>query len=133
VLFGPADETRVDYGGGSRLPALPAPSLDSVRESLAILRKAERPVIIVGGGVRGAAASELLVAFAERTGIPVFSQQSGSGAMPADHPLNGFASGALAVLQAVNRKGPDAVLILGARRGMFWARAAEPSSPMMQR
>jgi acetolactate synthase I/II/III large subunit len=119
VLFGPADETRIDYGGGSRLATPPAPSPDAVRDALEVLRKAERPAIIAGGGVRGAKASELLVAFAERAGIPVFSQPGGSSAMPADHPLNGFASGALAVLQAIQKKGPDAVLILGARRGMF--------------
>src|SRR5215475_5856735 len=119
VLFGPADETRIDYGSGSRMPAAPAPSPASVRETLALLRKAERPVIIAGGGARGQAASELLVAFAERSGIPVFNQQSSFGAMPADHPLNGFSSGNLAVLQMVQGKGPDAVLLLGARRGMF--------------
>jgi thiamine pyrophosphate-dependent acetolactate synthase large subunit-like protein len=119
VLFGPADEVRIDYGGGSRMPAPPAPSPAAVREALVLLRKAERPVIIAGGGVRGGAASELLVAFAERTGIPVFNQQTSFGAMPADHPLNGFAAGNLAVLQMAHGKGPDVVFLLGARRGMF--------------
>src|SRR5260370_1685631 len=120
VLFGPADESRIDYGGGARMPTPPAPSPDAVREALAILRKAERPVIVAGGGVRGGAASKLLVAFAERTGIPMFNQQTTFGAMPADHPLNGFAAGALAALQMVHSKGPDAVLLLPARRGIFF-------------
>ncbi|MGH7857736.1 MAG: thiamine pyrophosphate-dependent enzyme, partial [Candidatus Binatia bacterium] len=61
----------------------------------------------------------LLVAFAERSGIPVFNQLTSFGAMPADHPLNGFAAGNLAVLQAISGKGPDAVLLLGARTGML--------------
>jgi acetolactate synthase-1/2/3 large subunit len=119
VLFGPADETRIDYGGGSRMPVPPAPPSNAVRDALSLLRRAERPVVIAGGGVRGSGASELLVAFAERTGIPVFNQQTSFGAMPADHPLNGFAAGNLAVLRMVHGKGPDAVLLLGARRGMF--------------
>jgi acetolactate synthase I/II/III large subunit len=119
VLFRPADEARIDRGGGTRIAAPPAPAPDAVREALALLRAAERPAIIAGGGVRGARASELLVAFAERSGIPVFNQITGFGAMPADHPLNGFAAGNLGVLQVIHGKGPDAVLLLGARRGMF--------------
>jgi acetolactate synthase-1/2/3 large subunit len=119
VLFRPADEARIDRGGGTRIAAPPAPAPDAVREALALLRAAERPAIIAGGGVRGASASELLVAFAERSGIPVFNQITGFGAMPADHPLNGFAAGNLGVLQVIHGKGPDAVLLLGARRGMF--------------
>ncbi len=119
VLFRPADEARIDRGGGTRIAAPPAPAPDAVREALALLRAAERPAIIVGGGVRGAHASELLVAFAERSGIPVFNQITGFGAMPADHPLNGFAAGNLGVLQVIHGKGPDVVLLLGARRGMF--------------
>src|SRR5262245_57451728 len=119
VLFRPADEARIDRGGGTRIAAPPAPASDAVREALALLRAAERPAIIAGGGVRGARASELLVAFAERSGIPVFNQITGFGAMPADHPLNGFAAGHLGVLQAIHGMGPDVVLLLGARRGMF--------------
>jgi len=119
VLFRPADEARIDRGGGTRIAAPPAPAPDAVREALALLRAADRPAIIAGGGVRGALASELLVAFAERSGIPVFNQITGFGAMPADHPLNGFAAGNLGALQAIHGKGPDVVLLLGARRGMF--------------
>jgi acetolactate synthase-1/2/3 large subunit len=119
VLFGPAEESRVDRGGGTKIAAPPAPSPDAVREALELLRKAERPVIVAGGGVRGRTASELLVAFAERSGIPVFNQITSFGAIPAGHPLNGFAAGNLAVLQAVHGKRPDVVLLLGARRGMF--------------
>jgi acetolactate synthase-1/2/3 large subunit len=119
VLFRPADEERIDHGGGTRIAAPPAPAPDAVREALALLRAAERPAIIVGGGVRGPRSSELLVAFAEQSGIPVFNQITGFGAMPADHPLNGCAAGNLGVLQAIHGKGPDVVLLLGARRGMF--------------
>jgi acetolactate synthase-1/2/3 large subunit len=119
VLFGPADETRIDRAGGTRLASPPAPAPDAVHEALALLRTAERPVIIVGGGVRGQRATALLLAFAERSGIPVFNQLTSFGAMPADHPLTGFAAGNLSALQAMHGKGPDVVFLLGARRGMF--------------
>jgi acetolactate synthase I/II/III large subunit len=119
VLFRPADEARIDRGGGTKIAAPPAPAPHAVGEALTLLRAADRPAIVAGGGVRGARASELLVAFAERSGIPVFNQLTGFGAMPADHPLNGFAAGNLGVLNVVNGKGADVVLLLGARRGMF--------------
>jgi acetolactate synthase-1/2/3 large subunit len=119
VLFRPADESRIHRGGGTRIAAAPAPSPDAVRAALTLLRDAERPVIIAGGGVRSARARELLVAFAERSGIPVFNQVTSLGAMPADHPLNGFSAWNLAVVQAIGGNGPDVVLLLGARTGMF--------------
>ena len=37
VLFGPADDERIDYGGGSRMPAPPSPSLSAVQEALGLL------------------------------------------------------------------------------------------------
>jgi acetolactate synthase-1/2/3 large subunit len=119
ILFRPAEESRVDRGGGTKIAAPPAPSPDAVREALAVLRKAERPVIVAGGGAASPASRDLLVAFAERAGIPVFNQLTSFGAMPADHPLNGFSAWNLAALQLMSGKGPDVVLLLGARTGMF--------------
>jgi acetolactate synthase-1/2/3 large subunit len=119
VLFRPAEESRIDRGGGTRIAAPPAPSPDAVRQALAVLRKAERPVIVAGGGAGSSASRELLVAFAERAGIPVFNQLTSFGAMPADHPLNGFSAWNLAALQLMSGNGPDVVLLLGARTGMF--------------
>lgn len=119
VLFRPAEESRIDRGGGSKVAAPPAPSPDAISEAIAILRKAERPVIIAGGGVRSPVSRELLVAFAERSGIPVFNQLTNFGAMPADHPLNGFSAWNLASLQALSGEGPDVALLVGARTGMF--------------
>jgi tartronate-semialdehyde synthase len=52
-----------------------------------MLAAAERPIIIAGGGVIGADASELLVEFAELTGVPVIPTLMGWGSIPDDHPL----------------------------------------------
>lgn len=54
----------------------------------AILRGAKRPVIVAGGGVHYAFATEALRAFAEAHQIPVVETQAGKSAMPWDHPLN---------------------------------------------
>lgn len=55
--------------------------------ALDLLLKAERPVIIAGQGVILGRASEALLAFAERTGIPVVTSPNGKGAIPDRHRL----------------------------------------------
>jgi 3D-(3,5/4)-trihydroxycyclohexane-1,2-dione acylhydrolase (decyclizing) len=53
----------------------------------AVLRQSKRPLIVAGGGVLYANASEALRAFAEAHGVPVAETQAGKGALPWDHPL----------------------------------------------
>ncbi|HEV7337436.1 MAG TPA: glyoxylate carboligase [Bosea sp. (in: a-proteobacteria)] len=65
----------------------PAASRRQIEKAMAMLAAAERPLIVAGGGVINADASELLVEFAELTGIPVVPTLMGWGAIPDDHPL----------------------------------------------
>src|SRR5258708_39035567 len=52
-----------------------------------MLNASERPLIVAGGGVINADASDLLVEFAELTGVPVIPTLMGWGAIPDDHNL----------------------------------------------
>ena len=52
-----------------------------------MLNDAERPLIVAGGGIINADASDLLIEFAEITGIPVVPTLMGWGTIPDDHPL----------------------------------------------
>ncbi len=61
---------------------------EGVRKAVEMLRTAERPVILVGQGVKYAGAAERMVALAERLGIPVACSSSGMGAIDANHPLS---------------------------------------------
>jgi tartronate-semialdehyde synthase len=58
-----------------------------IDKALAMLNAAARPLIVAGGGIINADASELLVAFSEITGVPVIPTLMGWGAIPDDHPL----------------------------------------------
>jgi len=118
VMFSPVAESRLSDGGGTRLPAAAAPPPETVSDTLRLLHDAARPVIIVGGGGRAGSVPPLVQQFAERTGIPVFAHPATFGALPADHRLNGYSAANLAPLTAAGR-GPDVVLLLGARPGMF--------------
>jgi acetolactate synthase-1/2/3 large subunit len=58
-----------------------------LEKAIALLVAAERPVIIAGGGVTNARASEQLVQLAELLSIPVGTTITGKGAIAEDHPL----------------------------------------------
>ena len=59
-----------------------------IEKALALLEKAERPVIYAGGGIIASNASGELVDLAERFMIPVTTTLMGIGCIPCDHPLN---------------------------------------------
>jgi 3D-(3,5/4)-trihydroxycyclohexane-1,2-dione acylhydrolase (decyclizing) len=65
-----------------------SPDAREIAEAAALLRQAERPVIIAGGGVQYSGAVAELTAFAERRGIPVVETIAGRANLLADHPLN---------------------------------------------
>ncbi|MCC7326456.1 MAG: 3D-(3,5/4)-trihydroxycyclohexane-1,2-dione acylhydrolase (decyclizing) [Burkholderiales bacterium] len=67
--------------------AAPEPSAAALAEALAVLRDARRPLLIAGGGVLYALATDALRAFAEAHGVPVAETHAGKGALPWDHPL----------------------------------------------
>ncbi|HVZ45367.1 MAG TPA: glyoxylate carboligase [Ramlibacter sp.] len=65
----------------------PAATRAQVEKALSMLQAADRPLIVAGGGIINADACELLVEFAEITGVPVLPTLMGWGAIPDDHPL----------------------------------------------
>ena len=88
-----------------RRPQVPA--ADSVARLAELLATAERPVVMAGSGVYWDDAAKDLQAFAERSGVPVFTNGAGRGCLPTDHPLAFSQARGFALGQA------DAVLVLG--------------------
>lgn len=71
------------------LPAFkPVATHAQIEKALTLLAASERPLIVAGGGVINADASELLVEFAELTGTPVVPTLMGWGVLADDHELN---------------------------------------------
>ena len=118
VLFGRADEEKVMFPKSGPPDSAPAPSPAAVERAIEWLRQAERPVILAGGGAWFAHAGAELLAFAERTGIPVCANGKAQGLVPATHPLCGRSSATLAIL-AQSGTPPDVALLLGTRLGLF--------------
>ena len=89
----------------------PAPDAEELALAVQALRRAERPLIVAGGGVLYADAAATLQGFAARHGIPVAETQAGKGALSWDHPC---AVGAIGVTgsSAANALAREADLIL---------------------
>jgi acetolactate synthase-1/2/3 large subunit len=68
-------------------PMLRAES-DSMREAVALISAAKKPVILAGHGIIKSNSRDQVIAFAESRQIPVASTLLGLGAFPTDHPLS---------------------------------------------
>jgi 3D-(3,5/4)-trihydroxycyclohexane-1,2-dione acylhydrolase (decyclizing) len=96
------------------------PDAAELQSAAAALRKAKKPLIIAGGGVKYALAEKRLAAFAEEHGLPVAETQAGKGSLPWDHPCNAGAVGVTGTGAANTLAArADVVLAIGARLGDF--------------
>ncbi len=84
-----------------------APSDDDIAGVLAVLRSAERPVLVAGGDVYWDHGEDALRAFAETAHVPVFANGMGRGLLAADHALSFSRARSLALKEA------DLVLVAG--------------------
>ncbi|MEG2204377.1 MAG: thiamine pyrophosphate-binding protein, partial [Oscillospiraceae bacterium] len=95
----------------------PAPKADEIAKALAMLKAAKRPLLLMGGGVLLANATEACVALAELLGTPVITTYMAKGCIPENHPLNAGHCG-IQVGQPIGNKvflESDLVLGLGCR------------------
>jgi 3D-(3,5/4)-trihydroxycyclohexane-1,2-dione acylhydrolase (decyclizing) len=91
-----------------------------IEQAVALLQAAEKPLLVVGGGVKYSGATEELTAFAEAFGIPVTESQAGKGAIPWNHALNAGAVGSAGGKAAnILARDADLVLAVGTRLGDF--------------
>ena len=112
ILDLPAGADAIDL----RPADLPAPDPEAVQAVVDLLTTAQRPLILAGGGVRAAGATDELVAVAERLGMPVMAAWRRPDVFPNDHPLflgmTGYGS-PKTVRQRL--ESADALLVIGCR------------------
>jgi tartronate-semialdehyde synthase len=111
---------EVDYEPELDTPlpfATPEPNPASIREAIALLLEAERPMIMPGGGVIIADAAPELLELAEYLQVPVTPTYMGKGAIREDHPLYAGIVGIQTSQRYANRLflESDFVLAIGAR------------------
>lgn len=86
VLRAPAAEVEVGELDGSPSP-VPLPPADELDRAAALLLAAERPLLVVGGGVVRSAAGAEALDLAIRLDAPIATTITGKGAIPERHPL----------------------------------------------
>ncbi len=88
----------------------------AVTRAAELIEQSQRPVLYVGGGTLKARASAELLAFAERTGIPVVTTLMARGAFPDSHPQHLGMPGMHGMYSAVTAmQRSDLLISLGAR------------------
>ena len=105
------------------------PDPAALARARAAIRSAKRPLVVAGGGVIYACASDALRRFANETGIPVAETQAGKGSLPFDHPASLGAVGATGT-SAANRVARDADLVIGI--GTRWSDFTTASRSIFQ-
>ncbi len=88
------------------------PDRRALEQATAWIRTSKRPLIVAGGGVIYAEATDILRRFVDQTGIPVGETMAGKGSLRYDHPLSMGAIGATGTF-AANRIAREADLVIG--------------------
>jgi len=89
---------------------------DALAAAARTLRTAERPLLVLGGGVRYSGAGAEALEFAERHHVPVVETVAGRTLVPHEHPLYGGALGIIGSSSANNlAASADVVLAVGTR------------------
>ncbi len=89
---------------------------DAINIAIDALKNSKNPVILAGGGVGIAGASEVLIKFAVHCNIPVVNTLMGSGAFPQSHRLSYGLIGMHGSVEANNCiSNSDIILAIGAR------------------
>jgi thiamine pyrophosphate-dependent acetolactate synthase large subunit-like protein len=109
VLYNVAEEGKVLFPKQPHKVARISGDPEMVKRAIALLKQAERPVILTGTGIFWSGAMEELKQFVELSGIPFYATPQGRGVIPEDHRLS--------FLGARNQawKEADVALVLGTR------------------
>lgn len=84
----------------------------ALETAASVIRGAQRPLIVAGGGVIYSDAHDILRTLVEQTGIPVGASQAGVGSLMWDHPQYLGSIGATGTF-AANRAAFDADVVIG--------------------
>lgn len=111
------DEFRCDPGTTSIPARRIRPDADSIARASAIIAKAKRPILLVGGGIHLSQGYAALQAFAEAQAIPVAHTMSGKGGIACTHPLSAGLFGRYSRIANDLIATSDALIVVGCKLG----------------
>ncbi|NIA72272.1 thiamine pyrophosphate-binding protein [Pelagibius litoralis] len=102
----------------ARFPAYRArPAAGDVERAAALIAQAERPLLLVGGGIHLSQAYDALQAFAEAQSIPVAHTLSGKGAVACTHALSAGLFGRYSRIANDLIEQTDCLIVVGCKLG----------------
>jgi acetolactate synthase-1/2/3 large subunit len=121
--------------GRELAPGPPAPA--DIESAVALLRSAQRPVVVAGSGIWWSRAESALREFVERTSLPLYTITMARGTVSDDHPLAmGYADPALNYAVHTAFREADLFLVVGKRidyrLAMGGARLFPPAARFIQ-
>ncbi len=122
ILYQQVEESQVYYPDPARTLARHRPSgnPEAVAEAIALLAKAEKPIIMTGSGILWSQASPDLQRFVEMSSIPFYTTPTGRGVVPDDHALSFLSARATAFAEA------DLLLVVGTRANYIYGHLTAP-------
>jgi acetolactate synthase-1/2/3 large subunit len=107
------------------------PDRADIGRAAALLARAKRPLILVGGGIHLSQGYEALRALAESQSIPVAHTMSGKGGIACTHPLSAGLFGRYSRIANELIEASDCLLVVGCKLGeIATKRYALPSRPI---
>jgi acetolactate synthase-1/2/3 large subunit len=97
-----------------------AVDLKAIKKAIALMMEAKHPCILVGSGTLSANATQLLINFGTRTGIPIATTPKAKGAFPENHELSLGVLGLSGHAHAeayFNSPALDALMVIGSSLG----------------
>ena len=109
ILYTEAELDDIHFPRNLTKVPRPVAAPELIDEAIALLKGAQRPLVLTGSGILWSDACAELQAFVERTGIPFFTTPQGRGVIPEDHELCFLGARSKAFREA------DVVLVVGTR------------------
>ncbi|MBM4440329.1 MAG: thiamine pyrophosphate-binding protein [Candidatus Rokubacteria bacterium] len=109
ILGEKVDEERVKFPPAWQTLPRPRGDEGAIKEAIALLSKAERPVILGGSGVWWSDGAKAFQAFVDASGIPFYTTPISRGTVPEDHKLSFLNARSTAFKEA------DVILAVGTR------------------
>ena len=121
VCHGEHDFTAEDFAIDPSTLSVPArrirPDRADVARAAALIARAERPLLLVGGGIHLSVGYDALLGFAEAQSIPVAHTMSGKGGIPCTHPLSVGLFGRYSRIANELIEASDCLVVVGCKLG----------------
>ena len=121
VCHGEHDFTVEDFAIDPSTLSVPArrirPDRADIARAAALIARAERPLLLVGGGIHLSAGYDALLGFAEAQSIPVAHTMSGKGGIACTHPLSVGLFGRYSRIANELIEASDCLVVVGCKLG----------------